>query len=200
MTISLLIAMCSFSLAMSISPGPVNMIIVSSGANYGVRKSFAFVSGATIGFILLLAAMGMGLSQFVNTYPQILNTLAALGSLFILYLAYLVASANPELKIEQGKVPNFQQGLLLQWLNPKAWMACVSSVSLFSSPDSPHIFVIFLSMYFLICYLSLFAWSLLGDKASQYLSNRFYLRCFNLSMGALLALTALYLAYLQFLA
>jgi threonine/homoserine/homoserine lactone efflux protein len=66
---SLFIAMLSFFFVMSISPGPVNMDIVSSGARYGVRKTFSFVSGAAIGFILLLLFIGLGFYKVIELYP-----------------------------------------------------------------------------------------------------------------------------------
>jgi len=194
---SLLIAMFSFSLAMSISPGPVNMIIVSSGASYGVRRTFSFVSGATIGFTLLLVFIGLGFHKIIGQYPYFLKYLAVAGSLFIMYMGYLVASSKPELNLEKQNRPSFLQGVLLQWLNPKAWMACVAGVSLFSSPNSNTLFLTFSLIYFLVCYLSLFSWSVLGDKVTIILSNEFRINLFNRIMGVLLVATACFLLYVQ---
>jgi threonine/homoserine/homoserine lactone efflux protein len=194
---SLLIAMFSFSLAMSISPGPVNMVIVSSGASYGVRKTFYFVSGATIGFTLLLLFIGLGFYKIIDDYPYFLKYLAIFGSAFIMYMGYLIASSKPELTIEKQTQPTFFQGFLMQWLNPKAWMACVSGVTLFSSPHNNQLFLTFSLIYFFVCYFSLFSWSVLGDKVTIVLNSEFRLRVFNLCMGALLVVTACYLLYLQ---
>ncbi|MEH6568504.1 MAG: LysE family translocator [Halioglobus sp.] len=196
---SLLLAMFSFSLAMSISPGPVNMIIVSSGANYGIRKTFSFVSGATIGFTLLLVFNGLGFHKIVSEYPSFLRYLALAGSIFIIYMGYMIASSKPQINIEQQKRPNFLQGILLQWLNPKAWMASVAGVSLFSSPDSHSPFLTFSLIYFLVCYLALFSWSVLGDKATVILNSEFRINLFNKMMGGLLMATACFLLYVQFI-
>lgn len=195
---SLLLAMFSFSLAMSISPGPVNMIIVSSGASYGVRRTFSFVSGATIGFTLLLLFIGLGFFKIIDLYPSFLQYLAIAGSLFIIYMGYLIASSKPELDIKEQNLPTFMQGCLLQWLNPKAWIACVAGVSLFSVPNSNQVFLTFALIYFLVCYLSLFCWSVLGDKVTILLNSEFRLKLFNKVMGALLIVTALFLLYSQF--
>jgi len=195
---SLLIAMFSFSLAMSISPGPVNMIIVSSGANYGIRKTFSFVSGATIGFILLLLFIGLGFNKVIDLYPSFLKYLAIAGSLFIVYMGYLIASSKPELDIKEQNLPTFMQGFILQWLNPKAWIACVAGVSLFSSPNSKQVFFTFSLVYFLVCYVSLFSWSLLGSKVAIILSSEFRFKLFNQIMGGLLIVTASYMLYSQF--
>ena len=195
---SLLIAMFSFSLAMSISPGPVNMVIVSSGASYGIRKTFSFVSGATIGFTLLLLFLGLGFYKVIELYPSILKYLAIAGSLFIIYMGCLIASSKPELDIKEQKQPTFIQGFLLQWLNPKAWIACVAGVSLFSVPDSNQLFLTFSLVYFLTCYFSLFSWSVLGNKVTILLNSEFRLKVFNQLMGGLLIITACFLLYSQF--
>lgn len=195
---SLLIAMFSFSLTMSISPGPVNMVIVSSGMNYGVRKTLPFVSGGTIGFTLLLLFIGLGFSQVISSYPNLLKYLTIAGSLFIIYMGYLIATANPELDIEKQNEPTFFQGFLLQWLNPKAWVACLAGASLFSVPNSSKEFLLFSFIYFVVCYLSLFSWSVLGDKFSKFLNSNLKLRLFNFSMGGALIATACYLLYSQF--
>ncbi len=194
---SLLIAMFSFSLAMSISPGPVNMVIVSSGASYGVRKTFSFVSGATIGFTLLLLFIGLGFYKIINIYPDFLKYLAILGSMFIIYMGYLIATSKPELNIEKQTQPTFIQGFLMQWLNPKAWMACVSGVTLFSVPNNNYVFLTFSLIYFFVCYLSLFSWSVLGDKVTIILNTERRIRVFNILMGGLLLVTACYLLYVQ---
>jgi threonine/homoserine/homoserine lactone efflux protein len=195
---SLLIAMFSFSLAMSISPGPVNMVIVSSGASYGVRKTFSFVSGATIGFTLLLLFLGLGFYKVIDLYPSILKYLAIAGSFFIVYMGYLIVLSKPELDIKEQKQPTFIQGFLLQWLNPKAWIACVAGVSLFSVPDSNQLFLTFSLVYFITCYFSLFSWSVLGNKVTILLNSEFKLKIFNQLMGGLLIITACFLLYSQF--
>lgn len=185
---------------MSISPGPVNMIIVSSGASFGVRKTFSFVSGATVGFTSLLVCMGLGFYKIIDLYPYFLKYLSVAGSMFIIYMGYLIATSKPELNIENQNRPNFIQGFLLQWLNPKAWMACVAGVSLFSSPDDNQVFLTFSIIYFLVCYLSLFSWSLLGNKVTILLNSEARIRGFNIFMGLLLISTACFLLYMQFLA
>lgn len=190
---SLIFAMISFSLAMSISPGPVNMIILSSGVNNGVKKTIPYVSGATIGFTLLLLFIGLVLEQFISAYPFFLAYLAIGGALFIMYMGYKIASSKPEIEVKEINIPKFYEGFLLQWLNPKAWIACVSGVSIFSSAESHTPFLIFTVIYFLVCYVSLGLWAILGDKVSLLLNTRSRLRLFNLAMGLLLIITAIYL-------
>jgi threonine/homoserine/homoserine lactone efflux protein len=195
---TILIAMISFSLAMSISPGPVNMVIVSSGATHGIRQTFPFVSGAVIGFTLLLLFVGLGFYRVVNAYPFFLKYLGIAGSIFIVYMGYMIATSKPEIAIEERSRPTFPQGFLMQWLNPKAWMASMAGVSLFSAPTDNQLFLTFSLIYFLVCYLSLFAWSVLGDRVTILLNSETRIGYFNKLMGGLLVATACFLLYTQF--
>ncbi|XXJ20776.1 LysE family translocator [Desulfovibrio caledoniensis] len=178
---------------MSISPGPVNMTIIASGASHGFRRTFPFVSGATIGFILLLLSLGLGLMQFVTAYPALLKYLSLAGSSFIIYVGYKIATADPELSVEEVSCPDFKQGFLMQWLNPKAWLACIAGISMFTSPDSHAPLFLFSGLYFIICYLSLTTWAVMGTRFGMLLDTRKKMRRFNMVMGSLLCLCALYL-------
>lgn len=196
---STVFAMFSFSLVMSISPGPVNMIIISSGINNGFKKTFSFISGATIGFTLLLVFIAFGFSKIIEQFPIFLTYLAFFGSSFIIYMGYKIITSKVSLEIDNRlkKVPKFYEGFLLQWLNPKAWVACVSGVSLFSSSET--ILITFITIYFLICYIGLSFWGILGDKITIYFKTKKSLQLLNLSMGSLLIFTAIYLFYIQFI-
>jgi len=183
---------------MSITPGPVNMIILSSGISYGVKSTIPFVSGATVGFTLLLLFVGFEFSQFINAYPFFQTYLAIVGSLYIIYMGYKIASSKPELEVSKKDAPKFYQGFLVQWINPKAWIACVSGASIFSSAESYAPFLTFTIIYFIVCYSSLGVWAILGDKLSYFLKDHFRLRLFNFIMGLLLMITAGYLCYSHF--
>ncbi len=198
MPLSLIFAMFSFSLAMSISPGPVNMIILSSGVDYGVKKTIPYVSGATIGFTLLLLFVGLFFKKFIEAYPFLLTFISVAGVLYIIYMGYKIASSHPEIKVKKTDIPKFYEGFVLQWVNPKAWIACVSGVSIFSNPESYGSFLTFVSIYFVICYVSLAIWAFLGEKLSLLLKSRFRLRIFNLLTGLLLIATAIYIGYTNF--
>lgn len=197
---TLIVAMSLFALSMSISPGPVNMVIVASGANHGFWRTFPFVSGATIGFTLLLVFVGFWFLAVIEHYPVFFKYLGLAGSAFILYVGYKIASSRPELAVEEADIPNFLQGFMLQWLNPKAWVACASGAALFSSPHTHLTLITFMGIYFVVCYLSLAAWAVLGDRVSTLLNSALRIRLFNLAMGGMLMATAGYMIYLQFFA
>jgi threonine/homoserine/homoserine lactone efflux protein len=194
-----LLAMSAFALAMSISPGPVNMVIVASGAQHGFGRTLPFVTGATLGFTVLLLLVGVCLQGSVDANSSWLKVLAFAGSAFIAYVGYRLAGAPPEIVLESSRrpAPTFKQGLLLQWLNPKAWVACASGVSLFADPKAWSTLSLFATTYALICFASLAAWALMGDRMSTVLTNPRRMRAFNLIMGGLLIATAAHMAVAQ---
>ena len=196
---TLLLAMVLFSLTMSISPGPANMVIIASGANHGFWRTIPFVSGATIGFTLLLLVIGFWFLQFVRSYPVFFLYLGLAGSAFIVYVGYKIAASPAEISLQRRDIPSFVQGFLLQWLNPKAWIACISGVALFSREDSRGTLITFMAVYFVVCYFSLAAWALLGDRVSLLLSSPLRIRIFNLATGGMLIATACYMAFIQIL-
>ncbi|MFR9704404.1 LysE family translocator, partial [Aeromonas sanarellii] len=123
MEISLLFSMAGFALAMSISPGPVNLVALGTGARYGFPASLRHVVGATLGFILLLLLMGLGLGGALSRWPLVADVLHWGGVLFLCYLAWQLLVDSGRVEGVDGGPPAFWYGALMQWLNPKAWLA-----------------------------------------------------------------------------
>jgi threonine/homoserine/homoserine lactone efflux protein len=193
--ISLLTAMTIFSLSMSASPGPVNMAIASSGAHHGVRRTMPFVSGAVIGFAVLLIAVGLALHVVSEVLMAGMPYVSWLGAIFIAHTGWKIMMADAQLGADRLPIPTFMQGWLLQWTNPKAWVACASGAALFSDPLSHMPFCIFVAIYFAVCYLSLAAWALLGDRVSYLLTSERRMKLFNVVMGILLVGCAVYMVW-----
>ena len=191
-----LISMAMFSLIMSITPGPVNLVTLNSGLNHGFRQTFSYVSGATIGFTLLLFSLGLGLSSIIMAYPKMLIALSYLGTLYMLYLGYVIMKS----KISDGTVqveqaPRFIDGALLQCTNPKAWIACLAGLSAFAKADSLIPLLTFVSIYFVICYLCISIWALAGVQLKSFLNSDTQKLWFSRMMGALLMITAVSLLW-----
>ena len=197
---SVIVAMCLFALSMSISPGPVNLIVLSTGVNHGFKKSMPFVSGATIGFTLLLLVIGLGLATFAARNQTFLNILSYIGSAFIAYMGFQIARTKGD-RLDVGKAerPHFFQGFILQWVNPKAWIASLAGVSAFSlaNSQSHEQLLLFVSLYFVICYICLTGWALLGAKIAHFLNDEYRRRIFNLVMGTSLIVVALFLVLMR---
>lgn len=195
MTQTTLLAMFSFSFVMSLTPGPVILLIVTSGINHGFMKTFSFISGATIGFILLLILMALGLSQFYTLYSNLFFILEFFGVSFICYMGYKILTSKASLKIDnkEKKYLKFHEGFLFQWLNPKAWIAALSGTSMFSETTSN--LITFVILYFFVAYLCLSFWGILGHKATKLFNINKNIQKFNILMGSILIFTALHLLF-----
>jgi len=161
---STMFAMGIFSFVMSFSPGPVNLISMSIGINQGFKKALPFVSGATIGFTLLLFFIGLGLGKITVQFPIILNIFSFLGAAFIMYVGYKMSSSSATLELEEDQLPSFWDGALLQCLNPKAWTACLAGVAAFEVTDEFSRLALFTIIYFSICYIGIGSWAFIGGK------------------------------------
>lgn len=172
---TLAFAMIIFSLSMSISPGPINLTILSTSMNYGFKRSLAFSSGATIGFTLLLIVVCFGLYQIILQFPMLLDIIAILGTILLVWIAWQMMSAKGEaISVDQQtlkSVPSFMQGALMQWLNPKAWIAAVSGTALFSASQNSMDLVVFILIYFVVCYISLIIWGIVGSQLAVLLNT-----------------------------
>ena len=199
---SLFITMFFYSISMSVSPGPVNLITFASGVNFGVRKTLPFVAGATVGFIFLLFLVGVGLNTTLasqqgmlteESLEIVLQILTFAACLFIGYLGVKVATARVELDAQADTPPGFKSGFLFQWLNPKAWLASIAGVTAFELVGSIYALIIFVGIYFCCCFPCVCLWAIAGDKLGNLVKQRGYLRWLNLTMGGLLIFVAGYL-------
>ncbi|UNG16930.1 LysE family translocator [Stutzerimonas zhaodongensis] len=191
---SLLLSMAAFALASSISPGPVNIVALSAGAQFGLRPAMRHVSGATIGFTLLLVLIGLGLNELLDHWPWLTESIKLAGVAFLLYMALRLAADNGRLNADKPAMrPTMLYGAAMQWLNPKAWLASVAGMGLFAAAgDAPSVWR-FAAIYFVICYASLACWAYAGTFLRQHLDKPARVRLFNRSMAALLVASAAYL-------
>lgn len=191
---SLTLSMAAFALAASLSPGPVNIVALGAGAQHGLRPAMRHVTGATLGFILLLILIGLGLHQVLRHWPGLALALHWAGVLFLLYMAWKLACDNGALgEGRNTQSPSLLRGAAMQWLNPKAWLACVAGIGAFVGQGETALLGQFSLIYLVICYLSLGCWALAGSLVRSYLDNPRRMRLFNRSLAALLVLSALYL-------
>jgi len=196
MDTSILLSMASFALAASISPGPVNVIALASGIQHGFRRSFAYVSGATVGFTALLVVIGYGLNDAVGRLPALLPVVKWAGIAFLLYMAFKLAFDRGD--IDAGRregAPSFHQGALLQWLNPKAWLASIAGMGAFAASGAPERVWVFAGLYFAICYGSIASWVAAGTLLRERMGNPAGIRLLNRTLALLLVLSAGYLAW-----
>lgn len=191
---TLYFSMAAFALASSITPGPVNIVALSSGAQFGFNASLRHVTGATLGFTLLLVLVGLGVHELLTQWPVLTTIFLWAGVAFLFYLTYQLAVDNGQLgQGRRQKTPSYWQGALLQWLNPKAWLASVASMGAFVGDGDPQLLWQFTAIYFVICYLSVACWAYAGVMLSSLLQSVRNVQRFNRLMALLLAASACYL-------
>jgi threonine/homoserine/homoserine lactone efflux protein len=191
---SILVSMAVFALASSISPGPVNLVSLSCGARHGLRAALPHVTGATLGFILLLLLTGLGLHEVLNHWSWLTQLIRMAGVIFLLYLAYRLASSDGRVNaVREQTRPSAFAGALMQWLNPKAWLACLAGMGAFVADGDRQMVWVFALIYLVVCWVSLASWAWAGASLRGYLNSASRLHWFNRAMAVLLGGCALYL-------
>ncbi|EWC42713.1 LysE family translocator [Stutzerimonas stutzeri] len=188
------LSMSAFALASSITPGPVNLVALNCGARFGFRASARHITGATVGFTLLLLLIGLGLYQLIERAPVLLRGIQWGGVAFLLYMAWRLATDDGRLgPAAAGNGPSLLNGALMQWLNPKAWLASVAGMGLFAANGDVLRVWLFAGLYFVICYGAIACWVVAGVFLSRYLQEPARVRWLNRTMALLLAGSAFYL-------
>ncbi|HHQ4457747.1 TPA: LysE family translocator [Aeromonas hydrophila] len=193
METSLLLSMAGFALAMSITPGPVNLVALGSGARHGFAASLRHVVGATLGFILLLLLMGLGLGATLLQWPLAADALRWAGVIFLGWMAWQLLVDSGRVEGVDGVVPSFWYGALMQWLNPKAWLAASMGMGAYGSAGGVGQVALFSGLYLIICLGSIACWAYAGSRLQGLLLAPQRLSWFNRAMALLLLLCAAYL-------
>lgn len=200
--ITAIIPMFIFALIGAISPGPVNIIATGSAASFGFRRTIPHILGATFAYTLIVLVAGLGLNHWLTVYPEINNTLQYVGSAFLLYMSYKIATAVPmnSDKIADAKSPpSLIEGALAQGLNPKAWLVSMSGISLFVTVHSQAMLylLIFCIVSFTVCLLGISTWAAIGYSIRSLLSTTMRQIGFNILMGLMLSGTVVSILFIH---
>jgi len=188
MEIEVLTGLAAFSFVSSITPGPNNLMLMASGANYGFRRTVPHMLGVGIGFMFMLVMVGVGLMQIFNAIPASYLALKVVSVLYLLYLAYKIAVAAPPSNQEEktGKPFTFLQAATFQWVNPKAWTMALSSVAVYAPSQSLMAVALVAVVFGTINLPCVSVWTVLGEQLQHVLSSPRRLRAFNVTMAVLL--------------
>ena len=197
---SMLVSMAAFALASSITPGPVNIVALSAGARHGLGASLRYAAGATLGFVALFLLIGLGLHTALARWPMLTTATQWAGIAFLLYLALRLALDDGRLSADPADPdapniagPSAAAGAAMQWLNPKAWLACVAAMGAYAADGDRAQVWQFAALYLVICFASIACWAYAGASLRHRLANARRMRLFNRAMALLLAGSALYL-------
>ena len=190
MSQSLLIAFLMFALVMFFTPGPNNIMLLSSGLTYGFRPTLPHIAGITIGFAFMIGAVGVGLGAVFLAYPILQTILKWGGVAYLVYLAAMIAMAEP-VKPEEGgrrKGPmTFFGAAMFQWINAKGWVMVISTITAYAAIASfPWNIAIQVAISLVLGAMSCSAWAMFGSALRPLLSSRRVVRTFNIAMAILL--------------
>lgn len=198
MTPDLFAGLVLFSLVAAVTPGPNNVMLLASGANFGFSRTLPHMAGVTIGFSVIVILAGFGIGQALQAHDSVYLALKWGGIGYMLWLAWKIASA-PTGDIGADADPGtarkpftFMQAALFQWVNVKAWAAIVTATAAYSVPDSYMTsLVIIVVVFAVVTFPSVAMWTAFGVALRRFLADPVRQRAFNIAMAVLLVLSFL---------
>jgi threonine/homoserine/homoserine lactone efflux protein len=186
----LLFPLVLFAFATSVTPGPNNLMLMASGANFGVRATVPHMLGVGLGFVFLCLCTGLGLVGVFDRWPRTQDVLTAVAAVYLVWLAWKFGTAAP---IAEGQAPGrpmtFLQAAAFQWVNPKAWTMAITAMTAYAGDRSLGAVVAVATVFGLVNIPSIGLWVVAGRGIRRWLSSPGRLRTFNWTMAGLILLT-----------
>jgi len=182
-------ALAAFAVASSITPGPNNIMLMTSGTNFGFRRTVPHMLGVSLGFALMIVLVGLGLAELFARYPVAHQILKWVSVAYLLYLAWKIATARPpgEGGAVKGTPMTFVQAALFQWVNPKAWTMALTGVTVYMPPIDPWLgLAVVAALFGAINLPCVGLWAAMGVKLRGWLGDARRLRQFNVAAAVLL--------------
>ena len=174
-TWELIAAISVYYFVMYATPGPNNSILTASGIKFGFIRSIPNIIGISSGHGVQLALVCFGLGSLFTQFPILLEVLKYIGACYLLYLAWkMFGSLNISITEEKSSPLKYHEAILFQFVNPKAWVICITAVSLFY-PENVNLIIgtLFLVIMSTIINLpSISMWAFGGSIIRRYLSNK----------------------------
>lgn len=190
MTYQLFLALLGFAFVTSVTPGPNNMMLMASGANFGFRRTIPHMFGISLGHALMVFLVGLGLAGIIHAEPNLLIGMKIASVLYMLWLAWKIAHSAAPGEGKSGTRPfNFFQAAAFQWVNPKAWAMALGATSAYAPDASVRSYLIVAVIFACTNLPSVSVWAYAGQKLRAYLSSPGRLRAFNWTMAGLLILS-----------
>lgn len=180
------IAVLTYAFVSSITPGPNNTMLLTSGVHFGIRRTLPHLCGVSCGFALMTLVLGTGLHQVFVHWPLLLEVLRYLGVTYMVYLAYRIAtSAPPGDDVEKrGRPMSFMGAAAFQWVNIKAVMMAITAITVYAGTDAMAwplgVMVVLFSMVNFAC---CFMWVAFGASLRRLLQHPRVFRVFNAVMA-----------------
>lgn len=187
MTYEIFLALAGFTLGTVITPGPNNLMLMASGANFGFRRTIPHMLGVGLGFPMMVVPVGLGVMQLFDLYPPLVRVMETMSVVYMLWLAWKVANAAAPGEAKAGGTPmTFLQAAAFQWVNPKAWAMALGAITLYATDRTLGAILWVAGTYVMMGCISTTTWTVLGQQLRRFLTNPVRLRLFNGVMAALL--------------
>ena len=184
----LLFAFVGFVFVMFFTPGPNNIMLMSSGLTHGFRRTLPHMAGVTLGFAFMIAAVGAGLGTVFIAYPALETVLKYAGAAYLVYLAIVIAMSGPPAQNAARRGPmSFWGAAMFQWVNGKGWVVVIGTITAYAAiADFPWNIVIQTLVSLVVGTASTVAWALFGSALRPVRGSGRPVRIFNIVMAVLL--------------
>ena len=191
MTSAALVSLALFCFVASITPGPNNLMLMSSGLTYGLRRTLPHMLGVALGFMLMVALVGLGISALFAIFPWLDTFLKIASIIYLLWLAYKIATSGVMRASGRGGAPmTFLQAASFQWINPKAWMMAVTAVAVYVPPAQFALGLGLVTLIFGVINLPCIAvWASFGTLLRQLVDNPKLMHAINIGMAIALVVS-----------
>ncbi|MDJ0778081.1 MAG: LysE family translocator [Gammaproteobacteria bacterium] len=183
-----------FGVIAAVTPGPNNVMLTTTGLNFGVRRGIPHLLGICIGFPVMLALIGLGFGAVFERYPIVHEIIKVVGIVYLLFLAWKIAMTRGGVeRIDQSKPISFLQAAAFQWVNPKAWIMGSSALAAYTSLEADFFLqvTIICLTFALITLPCAGIWLVSGAGLQRFLRDPAHLRTFNIAMALLLVASIL---------
>ncbi|WP_417267013.1 LysE family translocator [Celeribacter baekdonensis] len=187
MDMTLFIALLAFAFVSSVTPGPNNLMLLASGANFGLRRTLPHMVGVSLGHSFMVFIVGLGLAQMFQAYPPLRQIMLVVSIVYMTWLAWKIAHASaPKEGTVSGKPLTFFQAAAFQWVNPKGWIMAIGAQTNYAQ-DATWGAALMVGVGFVIVnFPAITLWAWLGQEMRRFLTNTRRLTAFNWTMAALL--------------
>jgi threonine/homoserine/homoserine lactone efflux protein len=190
MQIDLLLPLVLFAFATSVTPGPNNLMLMASGANFGLRATVPHMLGVGLGFVFLCLCTGLGLVQVFDRWPAAKVALTVASAVYLIWLAWKFGTAAPLAEgAARGRPMTFLAAAAFQWVNPKAWAMAITAVTVYAGQRTVGAVALVAVIFGMVNIPSIGLWVVAGREMRRFLTSPARLRAFNWTMAALILAT-----------
>jgi threonine/homoserine/homoserine lactone efflux protein len=197
MNASELTTLLALATAASFTPGPNTTLSTALAANYGLKRAMLFVCAVPVGWGLLFTLCAGGVGALVVAMPALRLGIKVLGVGYLLWLAFKLARSSQLSSVDESRLNvTFFEGVMLQFLNIKAWMLALTVVAgwMAGQADASSRFAVLLPVMLFFGFSSNLLYATMGSLLRDWLQQGSRLAWFNRLMAVVLVVTAAWMA------